>query len=763
MNRKRQSKDLSYGNLEPRCLLAADFGAMNADALLLGEQAGQDCEAYSSLNSQTADGAGNSFGSAKNVGQLEGKQQFSDRVDASDRRDFYRFEIDRTGEVSISLNGLSADADIYLFNQQGRILEFSYNGGDESESIERRLEAGTYYVLVVPYDGAASDYQLTLDAQLDAPDEAGNSPSQARDVGVLNESKTFEDRVDRSDTVDFYRFQLDQVSDVSIQLDRLRSDVDLYLFDSNGRLLAQSFRGGNQSESISARLESGTYIVMVEPWNGAESSYRLSLGADAITPADPEQPDSEQPDSEQPAPEQPPADPDPNTGTQPLPDVANYGGQRDWNLNRVNAPEAWARGYTGQNVVVAVIDTGVDRQHSDLSSNIWRNQGETAGDGIDNDGNGFVDDVFGWNFVGNNANTQDGNGHGTHVAGTIAALRNNTGATGVAYGSQIMPVRVLGNDGSGSSDGVANGIRYAADNGADIINLSLGGTFNHLIQSALEYARQLGVFVVVASGNSSAPVPSFPARHSATNNGVLSVGAHDQNNQQAYFSNRVGSSGAQQVDAPGVGIYSTLPGNQYGNLNGTSMAAPHVAGVAALALSANPNLTPAQLRQLILDGANRSISGSDSSGGVNAATTVAMALDATSPSGAPSLGQAASAPGEIAMTSGPSTISMSATNLGRADSVGNLDGRVSPEITPAYYSDVSLELQTETLDQVFAEHHGLELVALDTTTISDSNLILASADGAIGSSEESIFTLLNEVDAELLDDKSSVKVLRSLV
>ncbi|MEZ6116119.1 MAG: S8 family serine peptidase [Pirellulaceae bacterium] len=152
-----------------------------------------------------------------------------------------------------------------------------------------------------------------------------------------------------------------------------------------------------------------------------------------------------------------------------------FGGANDWNLNAINAPEVWSQGYTGEGIVVAVVDTGVDWTHVDLASNIWTNADEIAGDGIDNDRNGYVDDVYGWNFANRNANVQDANGHGTHVAGTIASLRNGSGSTGVAHDAQIMPVKVLGNNGSGSDYAVSQGIRYAVDNGADVINLSLGG------------------------------------------------------------------------------------------------------------------------------------------------------------------------------------------------------------------------------------------------------------------------------------------------
>ncbi|NJL09488.1 MAG: S8 family serine peptidase [Calothrix sp. SM1_7_51] len=285
----------------------------------------------------------------------------------------------------------------------------------------------------------------------------------------------------------------------------------------------------------------------------------------------------------------------------PYPDVSNLGGN-DWGADMVKAPSAWAKGYTGQGIVVAVVDTGIDFNHQDLKDNIWTNPKEIDGNGKDDDGNGYVDDIHGWNFVSNNSNVMDENGHGTHVSGTIAAQRNNTGATGIAYGAKIMPVKVLDGNGTGSSENVAKGIRFAADSGANVINLSLGSSYpDKEIESAIEYANGKGSVVVMAAGNDGGSTPEYPARY-AKNWGVA-VGAVDKNNKIANFSNRAGSDKLPYVTAPGVDIYSTLPNNSYGSYSGTSMAAPHVAGVVALMLSANPNLNPNQVKQILTDSA----------------------------------------------------------------------------------------------------------------------------------------------------------------
>ena len=293
--------------------------------------------------------------------------------------------------------------------------------------------------------------------------------------------------------------------------------------------------------------------------------------------------------------------------------VPDLGGN-NWGADLINAPEAWNEGYTGEGVVVAVLDGGVDYNHEDLQDNIWTNNREIAGNGKDDDGNGFIDDVYGWNFNDDDNDTLDRNGHGTHVAGTIAGANNDYGVTGIAYDAQIMPVKVLDDNGSGSYNSLVDGIYYAVDNGADVINLSLGGTDSSRdIESAIEYAHENGVTVVMAAGNSSDETPLYPAKY-ADKYGIA-VGAVDKNNEFADFSNRAGDNELAYVTAPGVNVYSTVPDNQYESYSGTSMAAPHVSGMVALMLSANPNLTPDQIREIITQSttSNTQTTSSDSS------------------------------------------------------------------------------------------------------------------------------------------------------
>ncbi len=265
-----------------------------------------------------------------------------------------------------------------------------------------------------------------------------------------------------------------------------------------------------------------------------------------------------------------------------------------WGMTKIQAPSAWDIAQ-GAGVVVAVVDTGVDHTHPDLAANIWSNPKEIPGNGIDDDGNGYVDDTWGWNFVSNTNAPLDGHSHGTHVSGTIAAVGNNgVGVIGVAPAAKIMAVKGLDDDGSGYDSDLAQGIVYAADNGADVINMSWGGIGDSpLIEEAVDYAHSLGVVLVAAAGNSAIDASQFlPAKYAS----VITVSAFNSADVIASFSN-FGSK--IDVAAPGVSILSTVPGGYYSSYNGTSMASPHVAGLAALLLSQHPAYTNEQVRQAI--------------------------------------------------------------------------------------------------------------------------------------------------------------------
>jgi subtilisin family serine protease len=303
--------------------------------------------------------------------------------------------------------------------------------------------------------------------------------------------------------------------------------------------------------------------------------------------------------------------------TQPFANVSSQGGLQ-WGLDLIKVPAVWEQGFQGSGIVVAVIDSGVDYNHPDLKNNIWTNAGEIADNGLDDDNNGFIDDVQGWNFYSNNNDPQDVKGHGTHIAGTIAGENNGVGVTGVAPQAKIMALRVLDSQGVGSTGDGVQAIRYAVDNGADVINFSSGGReFLAEELEAIRYGAARGVVFVSAAGNNSLSTPDFPAQN-AQEVGIA-VGAVDQNNRFTSYSNKAGNSPIDYVVAPGGNagiedegdIYSSVPSaitsNSYAFYSGTSMATPHVAGIAALIKQANPSLSASEIEKIIVETANPNV------------------------------------------------------------------------------------------------------------------------------------------------------------
>jgi subtilisin family serine protease/fibronectin type 3 domain-containing protein len=272
----------------------------------------------------------------------------------------------------------------------------------------------------------------------------------------------------------------------------------------------------------------------------------------------------------------------------------------------IDAPEAWDLTTGTGSTVVAVIDTGVDYLHPDLAPNIWTNPGEIAGDGIDNDGNGFVDDMHGYDFFNDDADPMDDNNHGTHVAGTIGAEGDDGfGIAGINWGVQIMAVKFLGSDGSGSTSDAIAAVQYAVDNGAHISNNSWGGDpYSQAMYDVIADAAGQDHIFVAAAGNGNFiglgvdndATPFYPASYDLDN--IVAVAATDRNDQIAVFSNY----GLTSVDigAPGVDILSTLPGGGHGNSSGTSMATPHVTGVLSLVRDFEPTLSPQQIIDKVL-------------------------------------------------------------------------------------------------------------------------------------------------------------------
>ncbi len=267
----------------------------------------------------------------------------------------------------------------------------------------------------------------------------------------------------------------------------------------------------------------------------------------------------------------------------------------------IDAERAWNVSTGSPSVLVAVIDTGIDYNHPDLAANIWTNPGEIPGNGIDDDGNGFIDDVHGWDFVNNDNDPFDDNGHGTHCAGTIGAVGDNgIGVAGVNWDVSLMAIKFLSAGGSGSTAGAVASIDYGTMMGVDIMSNSWGGGgFSQTLLDAITNAAAGDIVFVAAAGNSNSNndvSPHYPSNYNVPN--VIAVAATDHNDGKASFS----SFGATTVDlgAPGVNILSTLPGNSYGLLSGTSMATPHVAGAAALLRAIAPNVSAVDVRQLLM-------------------------------------------------------------------------------------------------------------------------------------------------------------------
>jgi subtilisin family serine protease len=295
----------------------------------------------------------------------------------------------------------------------------------------------------------------------------------------------------------------------------------------------------------------------------------------------------------------------------------------------IDAPEAWNIETGGSEVIIAVIDTGVAYTHEDLSANMWSNPNEVPGNGIDDDGNGYIDDSKGWDFSTceqfnsnfdcikmkpEDNDPYDDNGHGTHCSGTIGAVGNNgTGVAGVNWNTKIMPLKFLNPDGYGSYSDAVSAILYGIEMGAAVMSNSWGGgEYSQALKDVVQAADNAGILFIAAAGNNTRNndfTPLYPASYDVPN--IISVAATDSFDNLASFSNI----GVNTVDlaAPGVSIFSTLPpyaylssscndnnGDGYGYCSGTSMATPHVAGVAGLILSHYPDLTVSEVKRRIL-------------------------------------------------------------------------------------------------------------------------------------------------------------------
>ncbi len=357
----------------------------------------------------------------------------------------------------------------------------------------------------------------------------------------------------------------------------------------------------------------------------------------------------------------------------------------------IRATSAWDLTTGSTNVVVAVIDTGIRYTHQDLAANMWRNTGEIAGNGVDDDGNGYVDDVHGINAITGSGNPMDDNDHGTHCAGTIGAVANGGGPhVGVAWQVRLMALKFLSASGSGSSSDAIKCIDYAVAEGADILSNSWGGGgYSQALFDSIAAAQAQGVLFVAAAGNSSVNTdvtPFYPASYRLQN--VISVAATDRRNALASFSNYGG--GSVHLGAPGVAIYSSTSGSDtaYDSFQGTSMACPHVAGVAALVVARFPAISLAELKNRLVNTTTpvSALSGRTISGGLLNADNALRAtpdgvMEVSASSSSSPLAAGSNADFFVSLSDvQPVTNATVTGSLVAGAAVGMLDNGVSPDL-----------------------------------------------------------------------------------
>lgn len=268
----------------------------------------------------------------------------------------------------------------------------------------------------------------------------------------------------------------------------------------------------------------------------------------------------------------------------------------------IKAFDAWEIFKGTKETILAILDTGVDLQHEDLKTNQWNNPKEKE-NGIDDDSDGYIDDIHGWNFVNQTKNPQDDHMHGTFIAGIIGAdAENGKGSRGLNWHISLMSLKILDSAGQGSTERAVSGIQYAVNHGAKIINASWGGTtYDQALYDTIQWANSKGVLFVAASGNSGinndeGENAMFPASYRIPN--IISVASYDNKDLISKTSNF--GKETTHIGAPGVQIYSTVPGGGYSIANGTSFAAPYVSGVAALVLGFTKGLSLSALKERVL-------------------------------------------------------------------------------------------------------------------------------------------------------------------
>lgn len=507
------------------------------------------------------DRAGNNRFHAQDLHLLIGSKSLREFVGKSDRLDFYEFKIKDKTDVTIALSEMSGNADLDLLNGKGKVIEKSTNPGKNEEEIERTLGQGTYYVRVRSKNkNVNANYRLSFGPTVDK-DDLGYQTTQ-----ILIKPKEPEEFGSGKikNLVKKEGFGPKSVNKIVHQREPNRDDP---VFDWH----VIEVEAGTDLEALKEKLLADPRIEAVEFNNNISLSAKTN-----------------------------------DTDFEELWGLHNTGQTGGTSNADINAPQAWNTQMGSEDVVVAVIDSGVDYEHPDLADNMWTNSGEIAGNSKDDDGNGYVDDVYGYDWIDSDSDPMDDNSHGTHVAGIIGAVGNNKlGVTGVSPEVSIMALRFMDASGNGTTSGVAQAITYAADNGADIINASFAGTSSSvLMEEAIEYASDKDVLFVAAAGNNGEDndeTPNYPASYDVSN--ILAVAATDSDDELASFSNY----GATSVDmgAPGVSILSTVPDDDYDIMSGTSMATPHVAGAAAVLLAEKPNLSLKRLINLLKNRGNK--------------------------------------------------------------------------------------------------------------------------------------------------------------
>lgn len=287
----------------------------------------------------------------------------------------------------------------------------------------------------------------------------------------------------------------------------------------------------------------------------------------------------------------------------------------------VNAEKAWEITKGSKDIVVAVIDTGIDFSHPDLKDQMWTNDAELNGiEGVDDDGNGYVDDIYGYDFANNDGNPTDGHSHGTHCAGVIGASHNSIGVKGVMANVKLMGIKFLTDRGSGETIGAIKSVEYATKMGAHITSNSWGGgERSEALKEAIQAAQDAGTMFVAAAGNSRADNdarPTYPANYKV--DGIVTVGAMDGKGNRSSFSNYGKTS--VHVFAPGSNILSTVKNGGYKKMSGTSMATPFVSGVLGLLLANEPGISIIEAKERLMESTvlNSSLSQYSAAGRVDA-------------------------------------------------------------------------------------------------------------------------------------------------